>query len=69
MTGSAINFGAKVIRRKEGLVERRGKRIHLGLEDITLSERSQTSKSHILCCIIIFIQNVWNRQIHKGKNK
>lgn len=45
MTDSGINSGAKVIRREEGLVERRGIRIHFGLEDIKLSERSQTPKA------------------------
>lgn len=45
MTNSGINFEVKVIRKEEGLVERRGIRIYLGLEDITLSERSQTQKA------------------------
>lgn len=40
--GSGINSEAKVLRREEGLAQRRSVRIHLGLENIKLSERIQT---------------------------
>lgn len=40
--GSEINSGAKVLRKEEGLIQRKAIRIHLGLENIKLSERIQT---------------------------